>query len=731
MGPAEHSAEQLAFPDAVQEPARPRRSRSDADAPSRPGPSPDAPSDRGAVARVLLDVGLQHLDRLFDYAVPPGMAAGAVPGSRVSVTFAGRDTGGFVVERAERSEHTGPLAPLRRVVSPVPVLTPDVLALVRAVATHYAGTASDVLRLAVPPRHARTESAVLAQLGEHHEEEPGEPSPAGPLPTSDQEPGPQADADVAARPAAAPAPWQEPWLRYEGGAAFVRRLTSGESPRAAWLALPGDAASSPRDAIAAAVSATLASGRGAVVVAPESREVARLGAALERRGVRHVRLLSEDGPARRYRAFLRLLLGDVAVVVGTRAAAFAPVQDVGLVALWDDGDDLLAEPRAPYPHALGVLRLRADLARAGALIGGYGRSTATQQLVEDGWARPVQAPRAIVRSRTPRVIAPDDADLAREGASGHARIPRLAWDLARTALQDGPVLVQVPRAGYVPFTACARCRTPARCRHCSGPLRIDRPGRHPACAWCGQLATEWSCPECQGGTLRAGRLGSARTAEELGRAFPSVPVVVSGATAAGGVLDAVDEAPKLVIATPGAEPEARGSYAGALLLDAAVTSGRPELWAAEEALRRWLGAAALVRPASEGGRVALLGGGAPRPAQALVRWDPAGFAERELAERAALGFPPATAMASIQGGPSAVRSFLDHVEDEADVAVLGPVPVDAPGEHSDDAAVRAIVRVDRARAADLTRALSAAAAARSARKEPGAVRVQVDPTELW
>ena len=46
-------------------------------------------------------------------------------------------------------------------------------------------------------------------------------------------------------------------------------------------------------------------------------------------------------------------------MAGTRAAAFAPVHDLGLVALWDDGDDLYAEPRAPYPHTREVLLLRA------------------------------------------------------------------------------------------------------------------------------------------------------------------------------------------------------------------------------------------------------------------------------------------------------------------------------------------------------------------------------------
>ena len=715
MGTREQLPLELSMP-GFEPAAAPTPSDGTAAAPPDAGPRgapPDATS-RVAVARVLLELPLAHLDRLFDYLVPESMSQDAVPGARVSVTFAGRQTAGFVVERAESSEHGGRLAPLRRVVSPVPVLSHATLDLVRAVAARYAGTASDVLRLAVPPRHARTELAALARRDVAQA-----PSPP--------EAGTAAGADDA--PSAGWS-WEEPWQHYEGGRAFTRRLAAGESPRAAWLALP-DGGSSHREALAAAVAATLESGRGSVLVVPESREVAEVAAALDRRGIQHVCLRSEDGPAARYGAFLRLLLGEANVVLGTRAAVFAPVRDLGLIAVWDDGDDLLAEPRAPYPHAREVARLRADLCGSAALIGGYARSTATQQLVEDGWARAVQAPRDVLRNHAPRVVAPDRADLDREGDLGRARIPHLAWDLVRAALDRGPVLVQVPRGGYIPFTACARCRAPARCERCGGPLRIGGTAQSPTCSWCGRIAQGWSCPECASGSLRAGRLGSARTAEELGRAFPNVPVVVSAATAPGGVLDLVDANSRLVIATPGAEPEAAGGYAAAVVLDAAVTSGRPELWAAEEALRRWLGASALVRSAVEHGTVLLLGGPAPRPAQALVRWDPAGFAERELAERVALGFPPAVAMASVQGASGAVGSFLRHLGGVAQIEILGPVPLPETGPGPDEEHVRAIARLARDRGSELTAALIAAAAARSARKEPGPVRVQVDPTDLW
>jgi primosomal protein N' (replication factor Y) (superfamily II helicase) len=111
------------------------------------------------VARVAVDNPLPHLDRPFDYLVPASLHDSAGPGVRVRVRFAGKLVDGFVLERVAHSDHPGKLTPLERVVSPERVLTPEVAELARAVADRYAGTLADVLRLAVPPRHARTESA--------------------------------------------------------------------------------------------------------------------------------------------------------------------------------------------------------------------------------------------------------------------------------------------------------------------------------------------------------------------------------------------------------------------------------------------------------------------------------------------------------------------------------------------------------------------------------------------
>ncbi len=134
-----------------------------------------------------------------------------------------------------------------------------------------------------------------------------------------------------------------------------------------------------------------------------------------------------------------MLRGTVRVVAGTRAAMFAPVCQLGLVVLWDDGDDLHAEPRAPYPNAREVLALRAHQSGAAALIGGFARTAELTQLVAAGWAKPLVGRPEVLRQVAPRVrAAPDEAELARDAAAMTARLPSLALRTARTALAGDP-----------------------------------------------------------------------------------------------------------------------------------------------------------------------------------------------------------------------------------------------------------------------------------------------------
>lgn len=696
-----------------------------------------------SVAAVLVDTGLAHLDRVFEYAVPEDLAESVAPGVRVKVRFAGRDLDGFVVELRERAEHPGRLQPVRRVVSAEPVLTPQVLRAAEQIAARYAGLTGDVLRLAVPPRHARAERALPMLPGTPQQPSSpaeavaaaGAPGAAADLPGSVPESAPvwvpesapvwesESESEpVSESVSAAPA-----WARYPAGPALLRRLAAGESPHAAWSALPSHEPSLDWPAaFADAAQATLMSGRGAILLVPDHRDVVRLDAALTARLGRsaHVVLTADQGPQARYTAFLKVLRGHVRVAIGTRAAAWAPVPDLGLVAWWDDGDDLWDEPRAPYAPLREIAQVRARIAGSALLVGGFARSVPIQSWVEDGAVKEIVAPRDAVRSAAARVvIATPEHERDLDPVVARARIPGIAWRTAKAALEHGPVLLQVPRRGYVPSLACQHCRRRAQCRHCGGALGLSDRDSTLQCRLCHTREPAFRCQQCNGRTVRALTVGARRTAEEIGRAFPGVPVHTSGAST---VLAGISDQPALVIATPGAEPVAAGGYAAALLLDAWALLDRATIDAGVEALRRWMGAAALVRGAGENGTVVLCGAPAQSavPAvEALSRWDAPWLAARELAERTTLSLPPATVMAVVTGERKAVAAVAEGVL-PAGVSVLGPVP--AP-----DGSARLVLRSPHGAAEAMAEYLSAVRRTAQAKKsdELVAIRMRVaDPT---
>jgi primosomal protein N' (replication factor Y) (superfamily II helicase) len=659
------------------------------------------------VARVAVDIPLSHLDRPFDYAVTAEQDSDAVPGARVRVRFAGRLRDGFILERVATGDHEGALTPLSKITSSEPVLTAEIASLIRKVADHYAGTFADVMRLAVPPRHAATERAnrgkTRCSLPDDH--------PAGPL------------------------------VDYPTGPGFLTALRGGGRPRAVWQVTPSAAPSGDWAlGLATAARACADSERGAVIIVPDQTDLDHLSEACTQvlGAGSFAMLVAEAGPAARYRAFLSALRGEVPVVIGNRAAAYAPVHDLGLVALWDDGDDLLAEQRAPYPHVREVLALRAAAAQAGVLFASYSRTAEMQRWLERGWLRELVEDRITVRHTAPRVKVTADTDFAlqRDPLARTARLPHEVFDMMRATLPQGPVLVQVPRAGYLVALVCQDCREPMRCRFCGGPTRMQTGGRaevstvRASCTWCGRPQADWECPICGSRRVRAPIVGAERTAEELGKAFPQTPVRQS---IGGQRIAAVADTAAIVVATPGAEPPAVGGYAGAVLLDTSLLLLRQDLRAAEEALRRWFNVVALVRSGTDGGSVIAVGESSGRALQALVRVDPGGFAARELDERAAARFPPAVTLITVEGPAEALDEFISLAEPPQHTELLGPVEPDLQGPPADGSAAiiqRLTMRAPLTEGAELIRTAKEAAAIRTARKSEGSLRIKVNPVDL-
>lgn len=655
-----------------------------------------------------------HLDRPFDYLVPNQLDDQVRPGCRVRLRFAGRLVDGFVLSREPGSDHAGRLRSIERVSGPA-VVTPEVLTLCRAVADRYCGTLAEVLRTAVPPRHVRTERTFLAALGAESALGGQGPASLGSRAATPTENTADAPADACAEPGAFP------WEEYPRSQALLRRLKQGDVPTR--VALTIAVGHDPVRAIVELVTAGTRQGT-ALVVVPDGRAVAEVTAELRR----HLpfdsvgQLTADLGPSARYRAFLRIRHGVDRVVVGTRSAVFAPLERIAVAVLWDDGDDGLAEPHHPGWHAREVLAMRSQQQGFPLVFAGFARTPEIARMVGSGYLQSVEVERRVARHSGPLVTAAGQG----ETPDRRQRIPGAAFRVLRSGLERGPVLIQVPRAGYVPAVACAGCRAHARCVDCGGPLRLDASNRI-ACRWCSGPRDGFRCPECDSTRLRSMVIGAGRTAEEIGRAFPGVPVIQSGS--APGVKTEVARTPALVVATVGAEPNADGGYSAAVLLDGDLMLARADFRAEEETVRRWLRVMALVRDRADGGAVVICADPSARAVQAVIRADPVGWSERELAEREQARIPPAVAVATITGPAVGAGELAAEVGRALGVHPLGPRDVRSGATTDQPELVRYLLITDKRLAAGLSRELRSRLIMRSAAGRLTTV-VRIDPLDL-
>ncbi|MBH0009300.1 primosomal protein N' [Salinibacterium sp. SWN1162] len=641
-----------------------------------------------SIARVLIDSPLPQLDRLFDYAIPEKLRAEAKAGVRVKAPLRtlGRLVEGWIVELTDTVDYAGKLSELDSVISPFPVLSPEVWTLARTAADRAAGNAADVLRLGIPKRHARAEKTL--------------PDPATTTFAPLVKPGPVAFFD-------------------EGAIETLvtqRKRAALSAPTGVTEVAPGVWVGRWAVTMVELAAHALFQGTTTILATPDFRDQEQLEAAAAALlpADRVLRLDARQSVQKRYGNFLRTHDNTAYVIIGNRSAVYAPAANLGLIVVWDDGDSLYSENLSPYIHTRDAALLRQEQQQSALVFLSHSRSTEVQRLVEVGWLVALN-PGGL---RPPKVI-PSANQVSQDRLAAIARIPSAAWKAARAGLDEGPVLVQVARPGYAPRLACADCAQTARCTTCAGPLAQRSASATPSCVWCGALAVKWRCRECDGVKLRMVGSGSARTADELGRAFPGYRVIVADGD--HQVLTVANE-PSLVIATRGAEPVAEGGYRAVLLLDGAGMLARESLRVAEDCLRWWSNAIAL---AADGAPTVIVGVGGAL-ATSLVTWRQEDFALTELADRRELRFPPAVRVATLTGKVALIDDAIRQLP-VAPLDILGPV--DLPG-----GLVRTIVRFDYkdgAAVAEQLKALvvTATTVARSSRK-PGTPRAQQPPPGL-
>lgn len=746
-------------------------------------PAEHTPAEQHPIAQVVLDVQALHLGQTFDYFIDEKDSEAAQPGVLVRVRFGGQRVSGVIWARTDTSDTPrSSIRYIERVLSPDVLVPASMREDIGLVAKAYGGTRANILRFAVPPRVAKVETE--QRLAASFRRPVG-----GSLPDNTQGGfagrGPNPDGTKLAGSTFAVASTVS-----EGAAQGYRRLTANYADvnvlhdaltgqrfqSFVFDSLPG--AQEWQRNMAWMVATALSAGKAAVVELPTMREVEDLMPMLRNYGLKPFApapaggwmgdvavLNAETMPAAdRYRTYLAVALGQVKVVIGTRAVMYAPVAGPALFAILEDAAYQNMDGMMPYPQARGVMRLRAK-SHGGVFVAMANARTPQSQwentgpgTVEtpvSGYSTTIHPLASPLKDATPWVRWLNRDELARlADPSIGARVPHTAVRVLSKALESGPVLLSIPQDNVSETLSCAKCHRQVRCAKCSGPLQLpaDRRDSTPRCRWCGAAVINWKCPGCGHERMRVVRVGAAGTAAELAGLFRGVPVVLSSKTQ--GLVRDVACQPMIVIATPGFEPRVRpvsaeqGSagheYRAVAVLDAWTSLYALGVDARLDTLTAWMRAVSLCAPRSRGGQALILGETDPAIAQSLMLWDSRILAAKDLEERVETGMPPAVAAACVWGRRDAVMTLMQRIGALGGdwtacgelPGMLGPVPiaqpdtVDARELEATADRVKAVIRVPQSRRAELAARLHRETARHVASREPGELRFRVDPKDL-
>jgi primosomal protein N' (replication factor Y) len=460
-----------------------------------------------------------------------------------------------------------------KVISMNPVATAETLSLIEAVASRWASHPYDVIRSAIPPRAATVDREQFTHLP---------------------------------------------------------KINHLSKPARKFLQLPP--AKSRAEVIAAHIQSLSTQGRVLVVV-PDTRLLKRLSELLPDA----VPIDSHLDRTDRYRNFLRALHGSSDIYIGTRSAIFAPVPDLAVIVVIDEGSENHYEKRSPGWNVRDVAILRSQLQKVSLDFIGYSPSSEVARLIELKWID-YQAVRQKVSVQN---FQQSTSEL----------LPGRIISEIRKALTIGPVLFIASRKGYSQAISCARCRNIALCE-CGGKLFKGSAQSKAACALCSKIHDPWVCAWCRNETPFLIGRGSSRFAQEIGAAFPGQQI---SSSEGDHILETYISNRGIVVATPGSIPEAQDGYSAVVILEGDSYFSQSDIRAQERARELFFSAAGKL--AKDGKCLLVLSHDNPLIG-ALTSWKPSLLSQRELREREEVALPPYVRALSLDTESSEIPQLL-------------------------------------------------------------------------
>ena len=295
------------------------------------------------------------------------------------------------------------------------------------------------------------------------------------------------------------------------------------------LLLHGVTGSGKTEVYMRAVQETLARGKTAIILVPEialtlwiGRQCrAWFGARFEGVAVLHSALSDVE----RAREWWRVRNGEARVVVGTRSAIFAPLENLGLIIVDEEQESSYKQEETPRYHGRDVAIVRAKMENAAALLG-----SATPSLETYHHARSGKYELLTLASRVEKraMASVEIIDLREDFAKTHQTSPisaALHTGIAECLAQKTQALVLINRRGYSWSVLCRSCGASVQCENCSISMTHHKQRNRLECHYCGSLKPiPKQCPKCQSKYVYFFGEGSEHLEERLCKEFPGARI---------------------------------------------------------------------------------------------------------------------------------------------------------------------------------------------------------------
>lgn len=274
------------------------------------------------------------------------------------------------------------------------------------------------------------------------------------------------------------------------------------------------------------IALTLKQGRGVLLLIPEISLTPQVVQYFQSRFGNRVALIHSGlSLAQRLDTDKLIRRGEVQIVIGTRSAVFAPLPDLGLIILDEEGEHSYKSEQSPRYHAADVAKARAKYHNAALVLASATPSLESRYLAERGVYRLLKMTKRYNQAPLPAVTIVD-MNLERANGNGSPFSIALSEALYENLQRGEQSILLLNRRGYHTLLQCTKCYEPVYCPNCSVPMTYHKTNGSLLCHYCGHVQPPVTvCPKCGNDRLRQMGFGTQKLEEELQALLPDAKIL--------------------------------------------------------------------------------------------------------------------------------------------------------------------------------------------------------------